>query len=782
MKRKSFQSMKKRTTNPAFWLKMLIGGAAIALTLGIVYFTMIWHGYFGPMPGNEELSQVRNFRAAQVYSADDQLLGTYYLQNRTEVLLEQINPVMIDALLSIEDIRFYDHNGVDPRALARVFVKTLLLGQDSGGGSTITQQLAKNLFPREHNGSLYLVADKVREMIIARRMEQVYTKDEILRLYLNTVSFGEEIYGIDMASRRFFNKRPADLEVEEAAVLAGMLRATSWYNPQRNPKSAEHRRNVVIRQMEKYGKISPDSANAAVQIPLETNYSYLSHSDGPAPYFREHLRQKLTGILNNVEALDGNKYNLYTDGLVIHTTIDSRVQKAAENAVNTRMRNLQTIYDGQSFSTAVFADVDDPDVLRAWRQSEHYKQLKEDGAADSEIEAILYKPVKTQVFSWNGYEERTISPYDLQRYYLSFLNSGFFAMHPQTGEVLAWVGGINHHHFKYDHVKSRRQPGSAFKPFVYATALENGIEPCDYNRNVLTMYDEYDGWMPRNVREEYGGRYSTQAALSNSINTITVDLLMDIGIHKVQHTAEEMGIQSLIPAEPSIALGTAELSLREITAAYSAFLNEGIPVKPRTITAIYNAEGDLIYDFTDDESENQPEHVLDQETAAAMVRMLSKAVDEGTGSSLRTRFGITHALAGKTGTTQNFSDGWFIGMTPDMVFGTWVGGSVQRVRFRDNTGYASQTALPIAGHFLVNLQNQPGMEQQRNTFYPHQLETSFDFSCADYQDDRTRDRIRDFFSGHSVNEPREVRTVDGEKKEGRSIIRRIGSIFSRDRN
>ncbi|TVQ01232.1 MAG: penicillin-binding protein [Balneolaceae bacterium] len=775
--------MNKKIKNTTVLRKRwLISAIILLFIVPFIYFMMIWLGYFGPMPDQKELSQVHNYQAAQVYSADGVLLGTYYVQNRTEITLDDINPVLIDALLSIEDIRFYDHNGVDKRALLRVFVRTILLGQDSGGGSTITQQLAKNLYPRERNGWLYLVSDKVREMIIARRMESVFSKDEILVMYLNTVSFGEDVFGIDMASRRFFNKRPADLEIHEAAALTGMLRATSWYNPHRNPESALQRRNVVIRQMERYGKISAEIADIAVNMPISTNYSLITTSDGPAPYFREHLRQELARILKDYPALDDKKYNLYTDGLVIQTTIDSRVQKAAENAVKTRMNNLQSIFDGQYSSRSIFSDVDDPAVLRAWRQTEYFKQLTQDGTTEQEIQRILYEPVKTQVFTWNGYEEMTLSPYDLQRHYLSFLNSGFLAMHPNTGDVLAWVGGINHHHFKYDHVKSRRQTGSAFKPFVYAAAIENGIKPCDYRRNVLTLYSEYEGWMPRNVREEYGGRYSLQAALSQSINTITVELLMETGLTNVINTATGLGIQSAIPEEPSIALGTAELSLLELTASYAAFLNSGRPVKPRTISAIYNSAGELIYDFNDELSNT--ESVISSETASAIVNILSKAINEGTGQSLRSRFGITHAVAGKTGTTQNFADGWFIGMTPDMVFGSWVGGAVPRVRFRNNLGYASHTALPIAGHFLSNLRNQPGLEPQRNDFYPQQIQTRYDLACEDVLDDRFRDRTRDFFTGRTVNEPREARTIDrnNEDRENRSVLRRIGSIFSRDRN
>src|SRR5690625_3935652 len=707
--------------------KVILFLSVLFIAAPALFITLILTGFFGPVPSTDELALVRNYNASHIYSADGKRMGTYYLQNRTEVDAEQVNPVMTDALLAIEDIRFYEHNGIDYRALFRVFFKTLLLNQDAGGGSTITQQLAKNLYPRQKHGPLHLVADKIREMIIANRLEKINSKEDILQMYLNTVSFGEEIYGSDMASRRFFNKAPMDLKLEEAATLAGMLRATTWYNPHRNPESSRQRRNVVIRQMEKYGFINQDEAELAIASDLQTNFSVQAGSRGSAAYFREYIRLELAELLRTREALDGKTYNLYSDGLVIHTTLDSRVQAAAEHAVETQMKNLQSIYDGQNKDINIFADRGDPDVIRAWRNSDQYKQLKKDGLTDAKIDSILYEPARQRVFSWDGYTDQTISPYDLQRHYLSFLQAGFLAMHPQTsslekrkivpqagflamhpqtGEVLAWVGGINHAHFKFDHVTSRRQPGSSFKPFIYAAAMEGGLRPCDYERNVLTVYEEYDEWMPKNANDEYGGRYSIQAALANSINTITVQVLMENGLSNTVETIQNLGFTSTIPQNPSIALGTAEVSLLELTSAYTSFLNDGKPVRPRLIKRIYNAQGELIYNFTnEDELSGTRTDVegISPEIAGAIVQILKKAVNEGTGSRLRSQFGITHELAGKTGTTQQFTDGWFIGMAPDLVFGSWVGGSTPRVRLRNNFGYASQTALPVAGHFLSKL-------------------------------------------------------------------------------
>lgn len=786
---------RNRSSSSSTWVRYAKGLFLICAVSLSLFIFLIWTGFFGPVPGKNELQNTRHHEASQVLSADGELLGTYFLQNRTRVSLDEVNPQFTNALLAIEDIRFYDHNGIDYRAMVRVLLKSIFLGQDAGGGSTLSQQLAKNLYPRQHDGYLHLVADKVREMIIARRLEDIYSKQEILELYINTISFGEETFGVEMASIRFFNKQPSDLSLDEAATLAGLLKATSWYNPYRNPDRSERRRNVVLRQMEKYGMISPDEAYEAIDRPLMTDYRRTTASEGPAAYFREHLRMELQQILNNQPADDGKKYNLYTDGLVIETTLDSRIQHAAERAVDIQMKQLQELFDQEKQADPVFSENDDPGIIRGWQRSDHYKQLKNDGYSEEEIEEVLHTPVKSVVFSWDGgTEERTISPYDSLRHYYSFLNAGFLALEPQTGNVLAWVGGIDHQHFKYDHIKARRQAGSAFKPILYSAAFESGRKPCDYQRNVLSSYAAYEKWTPQNTGEEYGGRYSLQSALAKSVNTVAVDVLMETGIAQVQNTAKRMGITSYIPAEPSIALGSAGVSLLELTTAYTTFLNDGNPASPKMIKAIFNAEGELIYDFehTDADSsqnsrvpyqvdyvnteEEEESTAISPETAAGMVNILAKTVNEGTGQSLRTRFGIQHALAGKTGTTQNFTDGWFIGMTPDIVFGAWVGGRNSRVHFNQNMGYASQTALPLTGYFLNNLKEYPEL-RQADHFYPEQIATSYNMECPDYRDDKITDRIGDFFKGRNSDEARIVKDDDDK---GGNIFQRIGRLFSKD--
>lgn len=756
---------------------VLISGLGIAVIGFIIFIWLISIGTFGPVPDHEELQSIQQQEASRIISADSVQIGTYHYQNRTMVSLDEINSSMTDALLAVEDIRFHQHNGIDYRALGRVFIWSIILRQDSGGGSTITQQLAKNLYPRVNGSGLSIATDKIREMIIARRLESIYSKDEILELYLNTVSFGEDTYGIEMASYRFFNKSPSRLTTTESATLAGVLKATSYFNPNRNPDRSLGRRNLVLRQMEKYEMISSSESAKLRNEPLQLDYTRDRYSAGSAPYFKEHLQNKLQAILRTRPALDGETYNLFTDGLNIHTTLHSKVQAAAENAIHSHLEKLQLILDNELQAHPVFG-MDDPDILQVWRRSEDYKELAAEGFSDEEIEEVLHTPTNTRIFTWEGYTEKNISPYEEIQHYLSFLNAGFIALNPNNGHVLAWVGGINYGHFQYDQVTASRQPGSAFKPVLYASALESGRTPCDYQRNLYATYTDYDDWTPENIDDEYGGRYSLQAALASSINTIAVHVARETGQSNIQNTASALGIRTPLPNAPSIALGTAEMSLLELTSAYSAFVNRGIPATPKYISHITNADGDIIYNFNFPDTatsgivaDSEITDGISPETAAAMVRMLQKAVNEGTGTPLRNLYGINTALGGKTGTTQNYSDGWFVGFTPDIVFGTRVGGFNQRIRFREYPGYASLTALPIAGLFLNEISGDVGIPVQSKEFYDHQTESSYNFACSDFRKDRIQDRVRDFFTGRDSDEPREI---GEEEDKGGNIFKRIG--------
>ena len=788
--------------------------AAISILFALTLIFLVYSfGILNRTPGHAELSAIRHYEASSVYASDGVLLGRYYVQNRDRVSLDEVPPLFLDALLAIEDVRFHNHRGIDYRALGRVFVRTLLLRQDAGGGSTITQQLAKNLYPREKSGLRGVVSSKLREMLIARRLERIYSKEEILELYLNTVSFGEDTWGIRTASERFFNIPPDRLELHQAATLAGMLRATTWYNPHRNPGNAIHRRNLVLWQMERYGMIDSAEYDETRERPLDLDYNRHSQNEGMAPHFRAYLRSRVQHILATQPARDGRSYDLLTDGLVIETTLDSRYQAAAEYAVNTQLAELQAAFDLHRNHEPVFGR-DHPMVLRAWLNSDRYSRMADAGTGMNRIADALDAPVPMELFTWNGSKSITASPRDSIRHYLSFINAGFLAVDPASGDVKAWVGGIPDRSFQYDHVRARRQTGSAFKPIVYAAALEIGMKPCDYRRNLLSTYVNYNEWTPSNLQKEYGGHYSVQAALSQSVNTISVDLLMETGVEDVIETIRRLGIRSPIPAEPSIALGTAELSLLEMVQAYTAFANRGIPTEPRFIMAVYNAEGKLIYDFREsgsadrnateffsvrDYTEALPltipdlaashstesvatefvkprEPAFSEETAAAMVAMLARTVDEGTASGLRTRFGIRHALAGKTGTTQHFSDGWFVGMTPDLVFGSWIGGVTPSVRLPQQIGFASQTALPVAGLFLQELARQDGLAPTPDRFHPHQQNLAYRTDCENYREEGFRDRVRDFFSGRDSGEAQIV----GDSAKDRSLIGRIRGVFRRD--
>lgn len=758
--------------------RVIVTGALLlgSLILVLVFFLLsVQAGLFGPLPPGHELQEIRNQEATQILASDGSVIGSLYHQNRVAIPLNEVSPHFRNALLATEDIRFYQHNGIDYRALVRVLVKSILLRQDSGGGSTLTQQLVKNLYPRKSGRGLGLITEKIKEMMIARRLESIYSKEEILELYINTVSFGEDTYGLERAAKRFFNKRPGQLELHEAATLTGVLRATTWYNPQRNPGRALRRRNVVLSQMEKYGMIRPEERKTAAEKPLATDYNRMTDVRGYAPYFQKQVERAAEKILDSLNLKNGKEYRLYSDGLVIETSMNPALQHAAEQAISSQLKRLQEILDRQRQSNPFFGEEDET-VLQLWRASEHYRSLKSDDIPEHEIRRILYEPVPTELFTWNGPEIRDVSPYDSLKHYLSFLNAGFLAMDPGTGEILAWSGGINHPYFQFDHVTARRQTGSAFKPVVYATALEQGFQPCSYHRNQLTMYTDYDEWTPRNIDDEYGGYYSIQGALSQSINTVTIDLMLKTGIDPVREMSDEMGIHSWLPNTPSIALGTAEASLLDLTRSYALFANRGYPVEPRFIRTIYDANGEEIYRAGSDRESGV--QVLSEESAATMIRMLSAAVDRGTGQPLRNQFGIRGAIAGKTGTTQHFTDGWFVGITPNIVFGTWVGGPVSRVRFRDENGYASRTALPIAGLFLQELQENTDADSLLPmNFHPYQWETSYDLSCPDYREERFLDRARDFFSGTDPDSPRTIGN-EGDQKE--SILDRIRNLFNRD--
>jgi penicillin-binding protein 1A len=756
----------------AFRLSLVL----VALVAGL--FLAVYAGVFGSVPTGVDLKAHQNNTASEVYSADSVLLGRYYLQDRTNVDYKDISPNVINALIATEDVRFYEHEGIDTRSLGRVLFKSLLLqDESSGGGSTLSQQLAKNLFPRRQYRLLSTPINKFREMIIAYRLENVFSKEEILELYLNTVPMGGDLYGIERASQRFFKKSAKNIKTEEAAVLVGMLKATTTYNPRLDPERSKLRRNVVLGQMAKYSYLEPGQADSLKNLPLALRYNYQTHNDGLAPYFREQLRLELVRWCATQKKEDGTPYNLYTDGLKIYTTLDSKMQAYAEQAVRKRMSQLQKVFD-EHWKNRTPWGKDASVIQRAMLRSKRYIQLKEAGKSDEEIEEIFLEPVPMKVFSWSGSKNKTMSPMDSLYYYQRFLNTGLLSMEPRTGYIRAWVGGINHEAFKYDHVRSRRQVGSTFKPIVYAAALEKGLEPCTYFPNEQVTYAEYDNWSPRNADGQYGGEYSMRGALAHSVNTVSAQIIMQAGVDQTVDLARRLGISNELPKVPALALGVANLSLFEMVSAYTTFANNGYQVKPVYITSIIDRDGRLL-------KQHQPgkdiQQAMSYENAATILHLMQGVVEEGSARRLRSEYGLTMDIAGKTGTTQNQSDGWFIGITPNLVTGVWVGAESPAVRFRSLAlGQGANTALPIWGEYMQQVAKDRKFSTYRNSrFRPLSYELQARLDCASFQEEAPEpENFFDFLFG---SRPSDERGMDDRARENERVKREQQARWEKER-
>ncbi len=725
-------------------LYVLYGITGIAAFFFIL-FSFVYIGIFGRIPIGAELKNIQNYLASEVYSADNVLLGKYYIQNRTNASYEDIPQYLIDALISTEDARFYRHNGIDKRSILRVLVKTILLQRESsGGGSTITQQLAKNLYSRKRYSILTTPVNKFREIIIAVRLEKVYEKKDILELYLNTVSFGENTFGIETASEIFFDKNPADLRIEEAALLIGMLKGTHIYNPKNQTEKALQRRNIVLSQMVKYDYLDINRSDSLKKLPLRLNYKKLTHNEGPAPYFREFLRLQLMDFFKNYVKEDGSSYNIYTDGLKIYTTINSDLQAYAEDAVKNHMSKLQGEFD-QHWKNREPWGKNEAIIMGQVEKSARYISLKNKGLSHDEIMKVFNTPVSMQIFNWSGISERKMTPLDSVKHYFKFLHAGFIAMEAKTGYVRAWVGGINHRYFKYDHVNSRRQTGSTFKPIVYVAALEKGNKPCDYIPNDSVVYKDYNSWTPRNADRSYGGYYSINGGLTYSVNTVSVNLLMKTGIKEVIRLAHDMGIKGNLPEVPSLALGTGEASLFDLIKAYNVFINKGRLIEPLFLRRIEDKDGNILFEVKPQVSDKQ---LISNENAEIMIQMLRNVVNNGTASALRTVYGFDNDIAGKTGTTQLNTDGWFVGFTPDLIAGAWVGGDNPVIRFRSLAyGQGSHTALPIWAGFMKKIYADPLYRFSKNAVFDVSYDAIAQFGCPDYRDDKY-DSIWEYMRDH----------------------------------
>lgn len=713
--------MARRKKRPLLkWSLRIFGGLAalVFLASATLILSVRW-GAFGPLPKKEDLRNITHYLASEVYANDGSLLGRYYFENRSDVSYEQISPSLVQALVATEDERFFEHHGFDLRSWARVAYKSVLLkNRSSGGGSTISQQLAKNLYPREDYGKASLLINKLREVLIAIRLERIYSKEEILEIYLNTVPFSENTYGVKVAAHRFFNVAPEQLSPEQSAVLVGMLKATTSFNPVANPERSMQRRNWVLEQMAKNGYLSPAVADSLQQEPICLEYTPLNTDGGLATHFREYLRLEMKSILKDLRKPNGMAYNLYTDGLRIHTSIDPDMQQYAEEAMKEHIRELQKSFT-KHLNGADPWEVQATYDLALYNSS-RYQRYMEQGLCEDEIDSLFSIPLEMTVFSWDKRREvKRLSPKDSIRYYLGLFNAGFLALDPQTGLVRAWVGGIDHRYFKYDHVRSKRQVGSTFKPIVYATAIRAGIPPCSYTANVLRTYGQYENWQPKNADDKYGGSYSMEGGLINSINTVTVSMAMRAKPKAVADLAMKMGISGKVPGAPAIALGAVDASLLDMVTVYSVFANEGLRPKVQFIKRIETREGVVLADYEAAIDTCLWEQVLTTDEAAMMTQMLKAAVDRGTGRRLRFRYGLKNDLAGKTGTSQNHSDGWFIGYNPHLVAGAWVGAESPGVRFRTlELGQGANMALPIYGLFLQKLNADPQFDLITKARFP----------------------------------------------------------------
>ncbi len=754
---------------PVKILTLALALGTVAAVLSSILFFAVWLGIFGRVPGREELKTLRNPIASEVYSADSVLLGRYFIQERSNLKAEDVPKFVPDLLLVTEDVRFYDHHGIDVRSLFRVLFKTILLQREtSGGGSTLTQQLAKNLYPRKTYWIASSPISKFQEMIIAHRLESVYDKKTILLLYLNTIPFGENTFGLEAASQRFFSKPTKKLSIEQAAVLIGMLKANHYYNPRLFPEHALLRRNVVLGQMKKYDRLPERKVDSLQAIPIRLSYNMITHHAGLAPYFREYLRPQLVQWCENFNRENNQDLNLYKDGLKIYTTIDSRLQRHAEAALVSQMKVLQKRFL-EHWSKSEPWEKNISIVDEAVRRSDRYKKLKDQGMSDVEIRATFDTPGPMTILTVGGLKEVKMSPLDSIKHYLRFLQAGMLAIEPSTGAIRIWVGGINHEYFQYDHVRAgtRRQVGSTFKPIVYAAALEEGAKPCNFISAEKTVYTNVEGWEPENAEENYGMKYSMPGALAYSVNTVSIRVLEEAGIDKTIDLAHRMGISSPLDPVPSLALGTADVSMMEMVGAYACFANEGMAVIPYTTSAITNHRDSVLARF----KKTPPKRALTPESAGMILHMLRRAVNEGTSSSLRTQFGLHNDIAGKTGTTQSNADGWFIGITPKLVIGTWVGADDPRIRFRSTAlGQGARTALPIMGEFLQRCNADPKVHEFASArFHEPTPSIARKISCDLVKEDHHF--LRDLF----VKEPREVKREFGKPKKKNFLQRLFGA-------
>jgi len=732
---KKRRSLKNRLLT--FLLKSLL---LLLLTIALFIFS-IYLNLFGEIPNNTELRSIKNETATLVYSNDNHLLGKYFSENRINITWEEAPEYLIQALISTEDSRYFKHNGFDSRSYMRVLIKTLILGdRHSGGGSTITQQLAKNLFGRPNYGFLTIPINKIKEAIVAYRLEHIYTKKEILILYLNTVPFGENVYGIEAAANRFFNKKTKNLNIQESAVLVGILKANTYYNPHLNPDNAIKRRNLVLSLMMKNGYISNEYAQRLKHTPLKLDYANYN-IEGPANYFLHQVKKQAKEIITEYNTKTNGNIDIEKNGLKITTTLDYKLQQKARESIKEHLKIMQSRLD---------------------------KNLNKNNYLS---EKTSEKKKLTHVFTWDGIKTKNFSATDSLWHYLKMLHAGMFAIEPTTGEVKIWIGGNYYRYMPYDLVLAKRPAASTFKPFLYTAALENGLTPCSYLNNKQKVYEEYDNWEPKNYDKTSGGYIAMWYALMKSMNIPTVDLYFKTGHKNLEHTTSRLGITPPLPKGPSVALGVKEMSLKEIVRAYAAFAADGMLPDIHIIKKIEDNQGNIIYQSP----ETKRYQAITTQTTEQLNTMLINTAKNGTGRSLYSVYNIKSEIAAKTGTNQDFKDARFVFYNKNIVAGIWVGAMNPKIHFNNGyNGSGSTLALPIAGRFIKKCERDKSLRRYFANATPRHTEIDFN-KCPGKKDTNIIKDFIDILSGDIHTQPKEKNnntqtTKDKKKKKKKGFL------------
>ncbi len=748
-----------------FWA-LIIGGMVSVFIL----FTMISYGMLGFMPTFEELENPKSNLATNVISSDHQVLGNYFRENRSFSSYEELSPNIINALIATEDVRFQDHSGIDARGLARVIFRTIIMrDQSSGGGSTITQQLAKLLFHGQASNNFERAFQKLKEWVIAVKLERSYTKEEILTMYLNKAEFIYDAYGIKSAAKTFFNATTDSIKVEEAAVIIGMLKNPALYNPVRRPELTQDRRNVVLNQMRKAQFLTQTEYDSVSSLPLTLHFNRADHKEGPAPYFREYLRLTLTaseplrdnypswmeakfiedsvrwendplyGWIHKNYRPDGTQYDIYKDGLRIYTTIDSRLQQYAEDAVKNHLSNdLQPKFFNEKkgrrtapYTNKLSKDDYEKIIEKAVKNTDRYRSLKKNGADMDSVMRVFKTPYDMTVFTWEGERDTVMTPLDSIHHYKFYLRAGMVSIDPLSGHVKAYVGGPNFKHFMYDMAgKGKRQVGSTIKPFVYTLAMQEGFTPCDLVPNIAQTFYLGGGktWTPRNSgRARAGEMVTLKWGLANSNNNITAWVMKQFNPEAVANTIHELGIKSPMDAVPALCLGTPDFGLLEMTSSYCTYANKGVHIEPMIVTRIEDRYGNVINDF-----HPQKREAISEQTAYLMLNLLQGVINQGTGIRLRSKYKLSAQIGGKTGTSQNHSDGWFMGITPQLVTGVWVGGEERDIHFDGiRLGQGANMALPIFGLYMQDIYANEELGITEEDTFEEPLNFNINIDCGD---------------------------------------------------